>query len=271
MPCPNGVPCDPYVTDDALCCLDDDGSLTNPCIAGQPIDPTLLDNVLMAATEVAWGLTGRQYGTCDVVVRPCFQRVSEFDFSIFPPGFIAWPYMSDGSWFNFWPCADGCSCHSLCEVRLPSPICGILEVRVDGVVLPASAYTVKNNGSLIRTDGECWPRCNDLAKPNTAEGTWSVSLTYGRTVPEILKIGTADFACELLKSCLGMECGLSRKVSRLVRQGVSMDFGKAEDFLQKGLTGVDTLDFAISVLNPHRVTRKVAVYSPDVENWNTIG
>lgn len=270
MPCPQTGPCEPYITDDALCCLDDDGSLANPCINGEPVDPTLLDNTLMAATEVAWGLTGRQYGTCDVTVRPCFKKTHEFDFSLVPFGFMAWPYLSGGQWYNWIPCQDGCSCHSLCEVRLPNPICEILEVKVDGVVLPTTAYVIKNSTSLIRADGECWPTCNDLTLSDDEEGTWSVSLTYGRTVPEILKIGTADLACELLKACLGMECGLSRKVSRLVRQGVSMEFGKAEDYLEKGLTGVDTLDFAISVLNPHRVTRKVAIYSPDVENWNRV-
>lgn len=270
MPCPQAGPCDPYILDSELCCLDDDGSLTNPCIGGTPVDPVVLDRVLMAATEVAWGLTGRQYGTCDVTVRPCFKKTSEFDFTSYPAGFIAWPYMDNGLWFNFWPCQDGCSCHSLCEVRLPSPICEILEVKIDGIALPTTAYRIKNNTTLIRADGECWPRCNDFSKLDTEEGTWSVELTYGRTVPEILKIGTADLACELLKACLGMECGISRKASRVVRQGVSMEFGRSEDYLEKGLTGIDSLDFAISVLNPHRVTRKVAVWSPDVENWHKI-
>lgn len=270
MPCPQNGPCTPFITSADLCCLEG-GALPDPCIGGTPVPAPLLTSVLQAASEVAWTLTGRQFGTCDVVVRPCFARKGEFSFLSWTPGFIAWPYLQSGEWFNYWPCSDGCSCHSYCEVLLPNPVCAVTQVRVDGVVLASSEYVIKNNRTLVRVGDECWPRCNDLTLPATAVGTWDVAVTYGRLVPEIVQVGTAELACQLLKACLKQPCDLPQKVRNVARQGTTLSFDSVQDFLEKGKTGIYSLDLAITSYNPNGLARRAGVWSPDVENWSVVG
>jgi len=65
-------------------------------------------------------------------------------------------------------CPTGdCSCSRLCEAILPGPVGGIVEVLLDGVALPPTAYRVDNGNRLVRTDGDCWPACQDMAAPPT--------------------------------------------------------------------------------------------------------
>lgn len=267
MPCPVNGPCSSYITEADLCCLDA-GSLADPCISGDPVPSALLTSTLMAASEVAWGLTGRQFGICEVTVRPCYMSTADMD-PLWTPGFISWPYMSNGLWYNF-RCNESCDCHNFCEVLLPNPICSVSEVKIDGVILAESAYVVKNNRNLVRIDGECWPECNS-PEPDTEEGTWTVTLEYGREVPGIVKVGTADLACQLLKACLNKPCDLPQRVQNVARNGISMSFSNVDEFLKNGRTGIVSLDYAIATYNPHGVTQRPTVWSPDVHNWDVIG
>lgn len=101
------------------------------------------------AAEILYALSGRQYGLCEVSVRPC--RKKGCDPCSGSPGPPWTPLLRDGQWTNV-RCTQGhdsCSCSEICEVDLPGPVDSIVQVLLDGEVLPASAYRVDNRNSLV--------------------------------------------------------------------------------------------------------------------------
>jgi len=264
--------------------LSPSGTLPDPCLFdGVPVPQEIIDRAKLASSQLLWALTGRQFGMCQVTIRPCRPCGNEcclpdFDFySLDGFGYGGYPYypfhQADGTWINLsCNCQDSCSCTNLCEVQLPYPVCAVDEVRVDGDVIPAEWYKVANFERLIVTpaaSGFCWPECNDLSKADTEIGTWSVTLTYGRPVPELVLLGASEMACEIIKSCIGAACKLPQRISSVTRQGVSVSFLDSMEFLDKGLTGLYYVDLAARTYNPNRLARKPAVYSPDYKGkWN---
>jgi hypothetical protein len=266
-PCPGTGPCSPWTL--SLACLDDEGDLSDACVDGTPVPTAALDAAILSASQVVWALTGRQYSTCDVTVRPC--RRSCANFPSIGDGIDwqgPWPVLVGGAWFNLaCQCGSTCSCGDLCEVMLPYPVCEVSEVLVDGVTLEPTAYRVDDFRRLVRTDGECWPYCQAMSLPDTEEGTWSVSLTYGREPPQIALDAAAELACELIKARIGQACRLPQRMTSLTRQGVSMSFIDPMSFFKEGRTGIYLLDLAIRTLNPNLLMRPPGVYSPDAPSW----
>lgn len=133
-------------------------------------------------------------------------------------------------------------------------------------------FTVTN---LSIQPGGCWPECNNILRDDTEEDTWSVKVTYGRPVPELLRLATAQFACELIKMCIGKPCGLPQRVTSISRQGMNASFLDPMEFMKEGFTGLYLVDLAIKTYNPHRLYKKPTVVSPDslnkwtVETWKS--
>jgi hypothetical protein len=116
---------------------------------------------------------------------------------------------------------------------------------------------------LVRVDGESWPRCNDLTKADTEVGTWSVTFTVGQPVPEGGKWAVGELACQLLRAARGEDCRLPRTVSRLVRQGVTIEFPDMVELFKNGLTGLYLVDLFIKSVNPAGLTHRSKTYSVD--------
>lgn len=274
MACPDVGPCSPFVVQSDLCCLSPSGMFPDPCLTdGTPIPQEIIDNSLTAASELLWAETGRRFGVCEVTVRPCKKTcgpcgdIPFFDWDGFYYGFSTpyLPFLDGGVWVNIPPCGcpDECFCSKAEQIPLPSPVCEIIEVQIDGAVLPASSYRVDDFKWLVRTDGEKWPRCQsaaDLGEPDT----FGVTLTYGRPVPALLKQATAELACQLLKACVGQPCQLPQRISNISRQGVTIGYIDPQEFWRDRRTGIYVVDLAIQTFNPHRLTRRPSIYSPDV-------
>jgi len=274
VPCPKVGPCNPFVTEADICCLAPTGLFADPCLTdGQAVPQNVIDNAIQAASELLWAETGRRFGTCDVTIRPCKKDcnpcpgVDFFSSNDFFYGFnTPWtPFLDAGVWTNIPPCGcpDDCWCSKAEEIPLPYPVCEILEVQIDGAILPATSYRVDEFRTLVRTDGGTWPRCQsaaDLGEPDT----FGVSLTYGRPVPALLQQATAELACQLIKACVGAPCQLPQRKSSMTRQGVTIGFIDPAEFFKDRRTGIYIVDLAIQTFNPHRLTRRPTVYSPDV-------
>lgn len=273
MGCPGVGPCSPWdLTLD--CCLSPSGTFPDPCLGdGTPIDQSIIDSSVLAASQFMYAATGRQFGCCQVVLRPlCNNQCptectgltdSGFGFRWFPI------HNADGNWVNVTCTQSNCTCVDLCEISLPSPICSIDEVVLDGAILPETEYSVINFNKLIRAkDTGCWPKCNDLSKPNTEVGTWSVKMTYGKPIPELVRLATAEFACQLIKKCVGRPCDLPQRVQSINRQGMSATFLDPMEFMKDGMTGIFLVDLAIKTYNPYKLWRKPTVVSPDsINRW----
>lgn len=269
MACPGVGPCEVWELD--LSCWMVSGA-ADPCIGGQPISQDLIDSAVLSASQLMWALTGRQFGVCSATIRPCRKSCNPCpdlpEFGVGPNGYG--PALIGGSWYNIPPCAcqDSCSCTTVCSVPLPFPACSVTEVLIDGDVVPASGYRIDEFNSLVRVGSECWPTCQNLTLPDTEEGTWSVTVEYGRQVPELLLRATSEIAVELIKGCVGQPCKLPQRLQSVTRQGVTISFIDPQEFMRNGRTGFYLADMAIQAYNPRGLQRRPSVYSPDVNKWS---
>lgn len=262
----------PVPTPGALCAWEID---TTCCTGWDDIDPTVQMTAAAWATEILDALTGHQFAQCPVTLRPCGKACG------FMGGYITWPVNSpasigagtpwmfpfiDGSglWRNC-VCAGACKCRATCEARMPYPIAAIDEILVDGVVLDPSAYRIDNGHIIVRTDGECFPECQNLDLPTTEPDTWSVTLRPGTPLPLSGAIAAGKLACEFAKACVGdADCALPQELISLSRNGVQVQVADPQLVLDNGLTGIHEVDTFIRAFNPGKLRARPRVFSPDV-------
>lgn len=247
------APCDWDITVDETCCPD-----------WATLDPAVQQRAITYATKIMWAATGRRYGLCPVVTRPCGndRRCGECSGAWFPG--VGWmrPYILDGLWRNC-GCSCACDCKPRCQITLPGPVASVSEVLIDGIVLAASSYRVDDHQYLVRTDGDCWPRCQDYNVDVPADGTLQVSYLRGNPVPQDILDAAATLACEFAKSCAGLACRLPGRISNLTRQGVTVTFTDIDSLLRRGLTGLVEVDQVIVADNPYALRARPRVWSYD--------
>lgn len=243
-----------------------------------PETAAIINQAKRVAVQVLHSFSGRQFGLCLRTVRPC--RDDCRDNGSVP---VAWvdgqlrPTLEGGVWYNRGACGtcgpSGCGCSALCEVTLPGPVQEIVEVKLNGIVIDPSEYRVDNYSKLVHltTDNNaCWPKCQDLSKPDSADNTFSVKYRVGKPVPEGGRWAAGKLACELAKACLPGtgDCLLPDNVKTISREGVTMELGPfiiggADGKIEFGRTGVPEVDMWLMAVNPHKVRSRSRVYSPD--------
>lgn len=121
--------------------------------------------------------------------------------------------------------------------------------------------------------GACWPKCQDLSRPDTEDNTFSVTYKRGVPVPHAGRWAAGLLACELVKACSpdAGECQLPDNVTTIVREGVTMELapfiiGGADGKIQFGRTGVPEVDLWLIAVNPHKIRSRSRAYSPDRPN-----
>lgn len=218
------------------------------------------------AALILWGATGREFGLCEVTVRPCGRsRCGDdlWNFFGWSWGSGTWtPYTFQGQWFNCM-CPGVCCCDPRCQIRLAEDVDSIIEVLIDGIAVDPDTYRVDDKHWLVRTGGECWPECSDM---NTQEATFQVTYMRGNPVPPALLTAAAILADEWAKACVGADCRLSNKVTSIARNGIQIDMGNPEALLEDGMTGIWEVDTVINAINPHRRKQRGRVYAPGQRN-----
>lgn len=227
---------------------------------------------LELAVGFLWGATGRRYGVCPVVVRPGGQRyLSAPAYAAFPvwPGqepLFTGPYLYGGTWYNAPAgCSSACCGSAGCAVVLRGPVASVDEVTIGDEVVPPSAYRVDVAGGawlLQRTDGECWPGCQNMAADEGEPGSFTVRYGAGVALPAMLKIATAALACQHGKFLTGGACSLPSRMTRMSRQGIEIEVDSPDP--DDGKTGVKLVDDVISTLNPSGRKSPPLVLSPDL-------
>ena len=265
--------------DVAACC----GVSVEDCVG-----PSSFDTVAWEASMALYELSGRRFnGGCERTVRPCRDLCG-----CWPPssGLGPW-YWTAAAWgvaptgLGWWwtnECGDRCGCGPLSKVDLPGyPVTEILEVKIDGDVLPA----VDANGNpnyrldrwewLVRMDDPTnpgmprrWPSCQNLALDETQPGTFAVTYRWGVAPPQLGIDAAAQLACELYKACGGggSDCQLPTNTIRVQRQGVTVERNLLLAFLgdRTKPTGLPMLDLFLGTYWPTGRGRRPAVSSPDL-------
>ncbi len=245
-----------------------------PVIWCGPISPSVAavtGTYVGIASEILWAKSGRQFGTCTNTLRPCRkdcwggywpfqQRWWEYG-ATWP-----YPYWYNGTWFNLGcgGCPGSCSCTVLYEARLPMPVVDIVQIKVDGNIMPTGSYRVYDHRQLLRTDGQPWPLCNDLNKDDTQVGTWSVTATYGTDVPPLGQLAVGELTEQLALACVDQtSCKLPTPVQQLVRQGVTMTFLDPNVVFAAGKLGLFNSDLFISTYNPAGISARAQAIDVD--------
>ena len=240
------------------------------------VPPAVQSAATAWATYILWALTGRQYGPCSITVRPCGPKC------LGPSGYLTYPvesgstsgasmpwmipWIDNGLWRNC-GCTGGCSCSATCEVALPGPVALVDEVMVDGLVIDPTAYRldyVKGTSILVRTDGECWPDCQDMDADVGEVGSFTITYQRGVAVPRAGQIAAGQLAGEFAKACQGQDCALPQQLASLSRNGVEVQVVDPASLLENGLTGIANVDLWIRAVNPAGRPARSRVYSSDV-------
>jgi len=211
----------------------------------------------MLATSSLQMLTLNRVGTCPITIRPCPtpRRCG-----------CAWnPHIrADGAWVN------DCGCETVCaplsEIDIPGPVGYIDSFLIDGqpVDLESGDWRL-DNGHLLVWQGEGTspvPTTQDLDKPDSAPGTWSI--TYSRSYPvnADARIAVAYLAMEFAEACKPKgKCSLPKGVTNVVRNGVS--FTIQAGLFPGGLTGIELVDQFILKWAPAGAPNRTAqVFDP---------
>jgi hypothetical protein len=229
-------------------------------------DPTYLEKLYERnaaedlAVQVLWSLSGRQFGACETVVRPCpnqpsalpWRAGSQWDQSVAP--YI--PTYEYGRWVNF-----PCGCLGNCKqagprtVHLPGPVVEIVTVTIGTEVLDPDEYVLE--GTVLYRKGGNWP-AQDYNKPLGENGTWSVEYIKGIPVPEGVGIFVGQLAKEFLAACSGDACRIPRNVVATTSRGVSRVFNPSIMYAN-GKTGLSEIDMWLAAVNPYHIMARPTV------------
>lgn len=227
--------------------------------AWNTLDEEVQERALMLATSAITMLTYYRVGTCPITIRPC----PEPDPCSCPQGWS--PHVGAGGlWRN--SCGCGATCKPTSEIDLPGPVGYIEQILVDGLPIDLSSGDWRlDDGHLLVWQGSGpspIPETQDLDKPDSEPGTWSVSYSKSYPVGPDGRLAVAYLAMEFAKACQPKgKCSLPRGVTSVVRNGVS--FTIEAGLFPGGLTGIEIVDqFILKWAPAGSPTKNATVFDP---------
>jgi len=146
---------------------------------------------------------------------------------------------------------------------MPTPVGGIASVWMDGAELDPTAYRVDNGNRLVRTDGDCWPSCQDMGSPLGQPCTLGITYVPGIVPGAAGEWAAGLLACEYIKACTGGKCRLPSAVTSISRNGTTMEM--TAGLFANNITGIREVDAYVASVNPYALRTPTMVWSPDLE------
>jgi hypothetical protein len=165
----------------------------------------------------------------------------------------------------------------LSRVLLGGYVQEVTEVVINGDLVDPDTYRVDDRKWLTRVrpsaDDEVlrWPGCQNLDLPETEEGTWAVTYTYGKDVPASGINAAIALACEIYKQCTNQKCALPANTTRVLRQGIAVEkpafiswgFEKGGRSIPRGWkTGIPAVDAFLNAYNSTGLIRVPIAWAP---------
>jgi hypothetical protein len=264
----DGGPCTPWATAEDVFGM-----------AGESFDDSNdVNDAIAMAGQVLYALSGRQYsGECIGFVRPCRTgcgwssgaAAAGAGVDLALAGANWWFGWVGGIWGWWNDTGNSCGCDPLSVVKLNGyPITGIKEVVINGEVLDASEYRLDMNRYLVRmrdSEGnkQVWPGCQDLNSPPGDERTWSIEYYYGTPPPLAGKLAACELAIQFYYAMTGSDdCVLSPGVTKVTRQGVTIERLVPLFMGPTNRTGLPITDAFLAAYNPGGLRRRPAIASP---------
>jgi len=235
------------------------------------VTPEMQERIETMAVSWLWHLSGEQFGTETITVRPVAPWPAKS--TVIP----TWPgahrtnqamSQSPSWWWLFQRFGSGVHDYRM-VVDLPAPVIEIHEVMQDGQPVDKDHYTLYGSRFLVRTDGRIWHLWQNLARDIEQRSTLAVKLTRGKPWPAWAEIAAGEVCCEMAKGLLGdQSCKLSDRAKTITRQGVTIELPTIAEFQTVGLTGITEVDRWIQAVNPNHLQRSAKAWSPDLmQNW----
>lgn len=161
-----------------------------------------IDDIIDAASDIVyWSSGGRITGRCSTTVRPCADTCA-----CGRPG-------------------DACGCCRLDAIPLHGDNPVVTQVKIDGEVLSPADYGILDGHHLIRVATgdrpQSWPGCQSLWRPDTEEGTFSITYTSG-LLPFVAEMAATEIACDLAAGSVKGESKLPPGTVGAIMDGVSV-------------------------------------------------
>lgn len=159
------------------------------------------------------------------------------------------------------------------QIELPYSVTEIVQVKIDGEIIPMDEYEVRDFKTLVRirpssstvpTARWGWPTSQIMDLPDTEPGTFSVTYKYGISPPAMGRIAARKLAEYLALPSLGDTTSYPKRVTSVARQGVSAVVTDVMDLLKEGMLGIWECDAFVKTYNPKKLRRQAAVWSPDL-------
>lgn len=218
------------------------------------LDEDVQERSLMLATSSLITLTYGRVGTCPITVRPSLA-----------PTCACWePRLWEGAWYNCASCGTKASPTS--EIELDGPVGYVDSIRIDGVEHdPTNGDWRLDEGRFLVWQGSGpspIPAGQDLNKPDTAVGTWSITYSQSYPIGEDGRLAVALLAMEFAKACQPKsKCSLPKGVQNVSRNGVS--FVIEAGLFPGGLTGIEIVDqFILKWAPAGAPLRNAQVFNP---------
>lgn len=211
------------------------------------------DNAVAVAVDWLWSMTGRQFGTRTIIMRPQSRSVdfSSAGFRGLQP-FDGWP-----DWRG-----DGYGPEQHQYIELPGPVADVQTVQIEGAPVDPDIWRVEGN-YLVRQDGDVWPDTQNLISPLGADDTWSVTYNRGMIVPPMGQYATGKLVAYLAKQIgSGQPCAVPYNTTSVSRGGVTIQRDVAKATIT---TGVKEVDQWLPIVNPNQLMAGPSIWSPDVE------
>jgi hypothetical protein len=247
------------------------------------IDPDWITGICAesatAASDILYELSGRVYpGECGpVTVRPV-SRPTDMDTrawgaTLSTVGCVA----SQGFASAYGSFNPGVVAHygsiEPPTIELPYAVTEIVQVKIDGEVIPPAEYELRDFKSLVRTRLSAgrvpvarygWPTSQIMDLPDTEPGTFSVTYMFGVAPPASGLLAVRKLAECLVLPQLGSTEHYPKRVTNVARQGVTAAITDVMDLVMKGGTGIYEVEVFLNSVNPNRNARQAAVWSPDL-------
>lgn len=158
-------------------------------------------------------------------------------------------------------------------ILLPYPATEVVQVKIDGEVIPPAEYElrafqtlvrIRPTGSTIPVARYGWPTSQIMDLPDTEPGTFSVTYKYGNPPPAAGLIAARKLAEYLALPQLGDNTHYPQRMTSMTRQGVSAKITDVLDLVAKGGTGIYEVQVFLNAYNPGGNRRQAAVWSPDL-------
>lgn len=227
-------------------------------INADDLDPNIRKLCEVYATVCMTALTLHRVGGKPVTIMPGSSHrmpghylwdpriEDEYRLGTFYPGMV-WPSSVD--------LQDGIRPYAVEAADLPGPVGAIVEVRINGAVLPASSYRVENGRYLVRLDGGTWPF-------NTGSD-FTVTYQNSHPVDDMGSYAAGVLAEEWLKLITTKKnLRLPASATAVSRQGLTMEI--ARGMFPEGVTGIPEVDAYLMLWNPFGLKVAPKVYSPDL-------